>query len=44
MQIKTFYFFYPGIQLITSSTFLLESSYQIPLVDDSGINNNTFSF
>jgi len=41
---KNLLFLSPGIQLITSSTFLLESSFQIPLVDDSGIIRNTFSF
>ena len=40
---KSILFFSPGIQLITSSIFLFESSFQFPIVDDSGIMKFTYS-
>jgi len=41
---KNLLFFSPGLQLITSSKLLFETSVQIPIVDDNNILKYTYSF
>jgi len=41
---KNLLFLSPGVQLIASSRLLLETSIQVPIVDDNNILNYTFSF
>ena len=40
---KNVIFLSPGIQLIITSTFLVEAGFQIPVVDDTGITNYSAS-